>query len=415
MKYPNPTFLQKAVGIRKKRHTRAIVISTVIVVMGLILSFVLWGAHMQEIYKKEFPDMVGAGTSTANTDKETSSETTEETSETTEETTTETSETGLAPVVATSAEETAASDETTATSQDNTADPLPSYDPVVFRTSHPIQTISHEERDVLLDSVKQQILDYMSANEGERISFRYVNLASNESLGLNDLTPVIPAGTWALPVNIVYCERLAGGNLTAISQHVFMGEAAPGNNSFIVDTYEPGKTFYLGTCAALSITHNDSLAFSWLTDDLGGSDAVWSDISAISSYVDYTEPVTYTNYAGVVMRGPGRTCVYDLTSYMEYLYYGYINSPDTYLPLIGAMNDSEMPTPYRTTFGEDATILHVCGRNEESDSYTDIAVIDGDEPIIIAISCECASYDRACTIMADLSGYLQQYIAACHA
>ena len=413
MKYPNPTFLQKAAGIKKKRHTRAIVISAVIAVMGLILAFISWGAHMQDIYRSEFPDMVGAGTSSSGASDETSTTASEET--TTEETTTETSQTGLAPVVATTAEIPAdnATDDTTA--QDNTADPLTSFDPVTFRTSHPIQTISHEDRDVLLDSVKQQIIDYMSDNEDERISFRYVNLASNETLGLNDLTPVIPAGAWALPLNIVYCERVADGYISPITQQMFSGEEAPGNNSFIVDNYEPGKSFYLGTCAELSITHNDSLALSWLTDHLGGSDDVWSDIAPISSYVDYSRTITYTDYTGTVIRGSGRTCVYDLTSYMEYLYYGYINTPDTYLPLIGAMSISEMPTPYTTSFGTDATILHVCGRNEESNSYTDVAIIDGDEPLIIAISCECSSYDRACTIMADLSGYLQQYIASCHA
>ena len=417
MKYPNPTFLQKAAGIKKKRHTRAIVISAVIVVMGLLLTFVLWGAHMQDIYREQYPDMVGAGTSTTSSADGTSEESseTEETSE--ETTTTETSETGLAPIVASS--ETTEPDSTeddpdASVPQNDAPDALPEYEEVVFRTSHPIQTITHEERDVLLDSVKQQIINYMNDNEDERISFRYVNLASNESMGLNDLTPVIPAGAYALPAGITYCEMLAEGSISALTTHIYMGEDAPGNNSWIVDNYEAGKQFYLGSCVELSVTQNDSLAFSWMLDDIGGTDAVWDNMSSVSGYVNYTNNVTYTDYTGMVMRGPGRTCVYDLTAYMEYLYYGYINTPDTYLPLISAMNDSEMPTPYTTSFGTDTTILHISGRNEESDSYTDIAIIDGDEPIIIAISCECSSYDRACTIMADLSGYLQQYIEACH-
>ena len=414
MKYPNPTFLQKAAGIKKKRHTRAIVTISVIAALGLITSFVMWGAHMQEIYREQFPEMVGAGTSTTTTTEETESSETETT--TTEETTTEATEPPLAPVVATSETAEPPEDEAeTEETRDLAPDPLPDYEPVVFNTSHPIQTISHEDRDVYLDALKQNILDYIANNEDERISFRYVNLASNESLGINDLTPIIPAGAYALPCNIVYCEDVADGQVDPMTICPYTGEEAPGNNSWIVDNYDAGKHFYLGTCAGLTVIHNDSLAFSYLLDNIGGIEHVWEKVSTISSYINYRDTVTYTDYTGTIVRGSSRSCVYDLTAYMEYLYYGYCNDSETYLPLIGAMSVSEMPTPYRVSFGEDATILHVSGRNEESHSYTDIAIIDGQEPIIIAISCECSSYDRANTIMADLSGYLASYLQVCHA
>ena len=415
--YPNPTFLQKASSIKKKRHTRAVVTISVIAALCLIASFVMWGAHMQDIYKKQFPEMVGAATSSPTTSKKFETSETEET--TTEETTTETTETQLAPVVATS--ETTAAPESegdggseTEESQNNSPSQIPAYDPIVFNTSHPIQTISHEDRDVYLDVLKQNILDYMDANEDERISFRYVNLASNESLGINDLTPIIPAGAFALPCNIVYCEDVAAGTVDPLKSCPYSGEEAPGNNSWIADTYEPGKQFYLGTCAGLTVIRNDSLAFSYLLENIGGIDHVWEEVSTISSYINYTETVTYTDYTGTVVRGSSRSCVYDLTAYMEYLYYGYRNDPDTYLPLIGAMNSTMMPTPYTVAFGDDTTILHISGRNEESHSYTDVAIIDGEEPLIITISCECASYDRANTIMADLSSYLASYISLCH-
>ncbi len=415
MRYnPNPTFLTKASGIRHKRLTRTLIVLAIVLVLSLATVFVMWEAHMQSIYKERFPDMVGAATAThtERTSKETSEETTTEetTEETSEETTTESL---LAPVVPpTSSLE--IPEETEATEQNNSPDPLPEYEPVVFSSSHPIQSVSHEERDIMLEGLQQSVLSYINANPGERISFRYVNLASNETLGINDLTPIIPAGAYALPAGITYCEAVASGSVIPTNTVTYVGEEGPGGASYIASTYQPGKSFYLGSCMALTLVKNDSLAYNYLLNSIGGTEGVWEHVSGISGYINYTASVTYENYTGTIIRGSGRSSVYDLATYMEYLYYGYINDCDTYLPLMGAMQESEVPTAYRTSFGEDALILHVSGRNEESHSYTDVAIIDGREPVILVISCECSSYDRANTIMADLSGYLSSYIEACH-
>ena len=204
---------------------------------------------MQSIYKKKFPEMVGAATAT-HTKRTTEEETEEETSETTlEETTEETTTTEPVPVVPT-AESAETSEETEETEQDNSPDPLPSC-----------------------------IIAYDNANPGERITFRYINLASNETLGFNDLSPIIPAGSWALPAGIAYCEGVSSGSVLPTATVTYMGEGAPGNNSWITTTYRPGKNFYIANCNALAIIRNDSLAFSYLLDNLGGIDAVWENIS----------------------------------------------------------------------------------------------------------------------------------------
>lgn len=413
---PNPTFLTKASGIKHKRHTRAVITCIVIAALSLITVFVMWGAHMQSIYKEKFPDMVGAATAThtKRTTEETSSESTSETTteETTEETTTAA---GLLPSIPTGTT-TAAAEETEATEQNNYPDPVPAYDPIIFASGHPVQSVSHEDRDMMLESLQQSIISYNNANPDARICFRYVNLASNETLGVNDLSPIVPAGAWSLPTSIRYCEVTASGEVSPTTVITFLGDPPEAwhYNSWIGTTYTAGKEFYLATCVDLSITRNDSLAMDYVESRIGGMDGIDETASGISNYIDFYSEVTYTDYTGTVMRGGGRSCVYDLASFMEYAYYGYLNEPDTYLPLMGAMNESLMPTPYRTAFGEEVTILHVSGRNEETHSYTDVALIDGEEPIILAISVECSSQDRANVIIADLAGYVQAFLASCH-
>ena len=411
---PNPTFLTKASGIKQKRHTRAVITLVAVTVLSLITVFVMWGAHMQSVYKKKFPDMVGFATAT-HTRITTSERSSEVTSETTSEETSEepATTTALVPSIP-STEYVESTEPTESTEQNNAPDPLPVYDPIIFSSGHPVQSVSHEERDMMLEGLQQSIISYNNSNPDARICFRYINLASNETLGVNDLSPIVPAGLWSLPTAISYCEQVEAGVLDPYrADLMYYGDGDPAN-SWIAGTYEYGKEFYLGTCIDLAITRNDALAFEYSVARIGGYENVIEAAANISNYINLGSVVTYTDYTGTVIRGDARSCVYDLAAFMEYAYYGYLNDNETYLPLMGAMANSLMPTPFRAPFGEDALILHICGRNDDTHSYTDVAIIDGQEPIILAISVECSSYDRANVIMADLAGYVQAFLASCH-
>ncbi|MBO4635545.1 MAG: serine hydrolase [Clostridiales bacterium] len=411
MKYPNPTFLQKASKVRHTRRTRTLIILVILGVITLAAIFVSRVAAMQDIYRRDFPELVGAGTSTAASSTETTE--TSETSEATEESTT-TIATEPVPIIAERTEEPPEDTEITSeTTQNDFPDPIIEED-VFFSNSHPLQTLSHEQREILLDSLKQSVMDYAAANPEERISYRYVNLASNETMGINDLTPVIPAGSFVLPIELVAYEQIGNGRLSPTSNYTYLGETAPGNSSYIADNYLPGKNFYLRTLLNLAIRYNDNIALAQVIEKIGGMEYIWNRISRVSDYINYTENVTYTDYTGFEQRGPSRTSVYDLANYAEYLYHGYVNSPQTYQSLINDMAQCEVPGGIEGAFSDASLFLHVCGRNQETGSYTEIAIIDADEPIVLVISCECASLDRACTIQADLATYTARFLRQCH-
>ncbi len=408
MSYPNPTFLTKASNIKKTRKTRTIIAVVVLVVIALLTTFVLWGAHMQSIYAEKYPEMVGAATRETTTIARRTSETTETSEETTETTPPET--TVLAPIIATEETTTVAE----VTEQVNVADPFIEEEPFYFKTSYPLQTITHEQRDVALDVLKQQVQDYINSHGNERISFRYVNLNSNETMGINDLNPILPSGAFALPVELVYYQRLETGYLYELSTVTYYGEHDSGESSYIESTYTAGKPFYLRTLAHLAVSVNDNIALNYIMDTLGGIERFWPSIEEISGYINFTEVVTYEDASGSSIRGAGRTSCYDLSAYASSLYYSYISNSELYQPLINDLYYSEKFTPFSTSFGEDANILHISGRNEAMHAYTDVAIIDCEEPIVLVINCECSSYERANEIMTDLSYYLAQYISSCH-
>lgn len=406
--YPNPTFLNKAEGIRKNRHTKMIVIISIIVLICLAALLIRIGANMQELYEQEYPDLVGAATATT---AETSPETSEaspfiyetEPVEVTQET-----EPVLAPVIVT---------ETTVETIDITdlsAQEFVEQEPFYFRNSYPLQTVSHEQRDVLLDYLKQDIQNYIGNNPSERICFRYVNLDNGETMGINDLEPIVPAGSFALPIEFTFWHRVAMGYSSPNYIITYDGSAVPGNSSAIASTYPAGKMFYLRTLANLAVTTNDDYALSVVLDRCSGISTVWSYISGISGYTNYTENSTYTDYAGTLMSGPNRTSCYDMTAYAQALYFGYIREPATYQPLMNDLYYTSIRSPFTTSFGEDTPVLHVSGRNETFHAYTDIAIIDSSEPIVLIVYSECSSLDRAQTIQADISGMVAAYLNSCH-
>ena len=407
--YPNPTFLNKAEGIKKERHTRIVVAAAIVVLVALAAVFIKIGADMQRLYEQEYPDLVGAATATAVPFEETEETVPDPVAVNTEVTeSAETSEEALAPVIIVE------TTEETVDVTDLSAHPFDEPEPFYFRTSYPLQTISHEQRDVLLDYLKQDILNYIQNNPGERICFRYINLDNGETTGVNDLDPIIPAGSFALPIEMTYWHRVSMGFGSPNYIITYDGSYVPGNSSNIASTYPAGKMFYLRTLANLAITDNDDYALSVILDRSNGIETVWNYISGMSAYINYTADTTYTDYAGNLMSGPGRTSCYDMAAYARELYFGYIRDPEVFQPLINDLYYSNVRSPFSTSFGEDTPVLHVMGRNESFHAYTDIAIIDASEPIVLIVYSECSSFDRAQTIQADISGYVARYLEACH-
>ena len=407
--YPNPTFLNKAEGIRKKRHTKIVAAAAVLVFIVLFVLFIRTGAKLERLYEQEYPDLVGAATAVTTEHSEAvpvlepvlTTETTEQAvpTETQEE---------LVPIIHT--EPTAETIDVT----DLSATPFEEPEPFYFRTSYPLQTISHEQRDVLLDVLKQNVLDYINNTAGERICFRYINLDTGETLGINDLEPIVPAGAFALPIEMTYWHRVDMGFSSPDYIITYDGTQVPGHSSTINEIYPPGKMFYLRTLANLAITDNDDYALSVILDRSNGIETVWNYLSTISGYVNFTENATYRDFQNSLMRGPGRTSCYDMAAYAERLYYNYLSQPDVYQPLINDLAYNPIRSPFSTSFGEDVPVLHVMGRNETFNAYTEVAIIDASEPIALIVYCECVSLDRAQMIQADLSGYVANFLNACH-
>lgn len=410
MKAPNPTFLDRAENIRNKRRLITLILIAVLAVTVLVVVFVMSVASYQNEYAMLYPDMVGRATDTTTT-LITTTEVTTTTSETTEssEETTTTETTKLAPSLHTETTPSEESSSEVTKAADTSPEKLDIED---FNFSSPkTQIASHQKRAVLLDHMKNDIENYIKTVSNSRISFRYVSLKNGEELGINELDPIVPAGTYALPVSIIMNNMAISGGIDPAKVITYEGHANSAG-SYITSKYQTGKKIYLGFLEHLMIASSDNVAYEMLLKELGGLDEVVPKINEISSYQAYDKSVFYTNYAGKDYKGKGRSTCYDMSNYMCYLYRSYTSNPSGYQSIINALANSTVDSPISSAFKEGTPILHIYGRNKDLHAYTELAIIEMKEPVAVCISIECADEGKVSKAFAQIGSYLSEYITA---
>jgi len=184
--------------------------------------------------------------------------------------------------------------------------------------------------------------------------------------------------------------------------------------SYIGSTYSEGKQFYLRTIMRYAIALNDTIAFNYLVESLGGMDSLVSDINEISGYISYNDNKIYKDYRGLEFSSTGMSSCYDFANFLEYLYSGYTNHPEVYQGIVNDMSVSETSSPIKDAFGEEADVLHLLGRNTGQNAYMDIAIIDCEEPIALVIYCEASTPDSAGSAIYTLASYTYDFVHACH-
>lgn len=419
--YPNPTFLQKARKVKTGRRKRTIVAVSIIAVLILAAAFVLKMASLEREYASRYPDLVGKATEITTTTTESSASrtsSTSSTSTTTEETTTTTTtETELRATVNSSSSEsensTGDSGSTAESTQNNEADVFEEIENISFKTSYPSRKLSHQQRAVNLDHMKRQIDDLKKNNPDVRICFRYLSLSSGEAIGVDDLKPMVPASAFNLPIRIYLCQRIAANSSNPNTVITYDKKPEKGS-SYIADHFQPGKKFTLRSLAFYSLAYNDSFATDEVIRFLGGSENARSTIDSISSYQSFWDSKIYTDYAKKENEGKGRSTCYDMANYAKFVYNEYKNDPAVYQSLINDLSQSTTDSPISKAFGPDVPVFHISGNNKELGAYTDLAIIDSSEPLVLCIYTEAASESKAKEIMENIAGFASSFISSCY-
>ena len=381
MRRPNPTFLKKAEGIKSSRKKRMLIIILVALVIAFIVVFINSIASAQDMYRLQYPGLIGAATSTT-TEYSAYQRPVHTTTETTTEVTT-TATTTLPHAVLAASPTPSPSPEELGRTQNNSPDiyvedPNFSFQPIA------IQTASYQQRAVMLDDLKEQVTNYQKSHTNLRICYEFISLTTGERMGVDELDPVVPSGAMSIPVSIVLYDKVAG------------------------------VTGPLSEVITYNVSKNDSIALNYVIAYLGGTEEVLKDIKKISGYISYDDKVIYTDYSGKEYRTSGTISCYDMGQYLSYMYHTFTINPSVNQRLFNDMASNEVGSPLAAAFPQGTKILHVLGRNTERKAYMECAIVDYKEPFAIVIYVEAASSDSAGTAIATLGSYTQKFIEACY-
>ena len=103
-----------------------------------------------------------------------------------------------------------------------------------------------------------------------------------------------------------------------------------------------------------------------------------------------------------------------MANYLQFLYNGYINSPDIYQRLINDMYYNEMVSPFKASFAQDTPILHVEGKNTNMGAYLECAIIDCEEPIGLIVYVENSYEENVTAVMQQIARYVAEFVRACY-
>lgn len=431
MKNPVTFSVYEARAVQKKRQIRQIILLCVCIVLLFGGVFFVYVLKMKENIDKTFPSgVIDSSLTTPGSVEETilvpetiGDETTEqESSETGDptggtEATTGTDPTELTTVSSdiTDGASTDTSDEsgTTDTSETTAAITpvaVPAGDVFIPETSD-LQTISHKIRDAAFHKLQQQIQKSIDGYADARVGFYYLNLENNEAFGYNDMEPFVPAGAFALPVNLCLYQMFLQETALPTELMPYLAE----DGSFPDSTIPKVDPYDLRTLSFLSLSSNDSVAVNMLIRRQGGIDALNEQIRLISSVVDFRSPVSYQNYKGEAFEGKNRSSAYDLAMYMEEFYLSYLSEPDVFQPMFNDLSHTESDWGIAASYPQNVLFCHQTGSASNFSNETDVALVFAQEHYVVAVTVECEDPDRAKHIQAELGQFVYQFITFCYA
>lgn len=419
MKNPVTFSVYEARSVQKKRQLRQILLLSVCIVLLFGGIFFLYVLKMKENIDNAFPSGVTVSSfvppDISDTSEPLLQTTAEETSDTFPETQEASSEATDTSEESSGSQTSETGAETDATGTSETTEAVkPVFVPsgdffIPDRTD--LQTISHKTRDAAFHELQKQIQKSIESYTDARVSFYYINLENNEAFGFNDMEPFVPAGAFALPVNLCLYRTYEQGSVLPTELLPYLAE----DGSFPDSTIPKVDPYDLRTLSYLSLCSNDSIALNMLVRRQGGIDLLNEQIRLISSVVDFRSPVSYEDYSGKSLEGKNRSSAQDLANFMESFYLSYMSDPDLYQSMFNDLSRSPSNWGIGSAYPSDVMLCHQTGSASDFHSESDVALVLAQERYVVAVMVECEDQDRARKIQGDLGQYVYQFITFCYA
>lgn len=281
----------------------------------------------------------------------------------------------------------------TQTPADTTAAATPSADPKGIQTTDhgflpKVDSISDSGK---MDELKKIIVDYTSRLSG-KYGVTFIDLATGETVEVNDKTEYIAASTSKLPVNVLLYENVEAGKINLDDMLTYQKEDLEYGTG-IIQNSAFGTQYSVRETSKLAMRKSDNCGVNMLIR-LVGLENVRSYIDEVGGQVHYGER--------------HRSCPYDMAMIAKRLYENYLRDQDVYGELLNNMENSDWSDRIDAKLPDTVKVAHKIGN--QTKTANDVGIVFASHPYVLSVMTDNVDFGTACNNIAELSKKIYDYV-----
>lgn len=242
-----------------------------------------------------------------------------------------------------------------------------------------------------MDGLKKIVSDYTSKLSG-KYGVTFIDLATGETVEVNDKTEYIAASTSKLPVNVLLYENVESGKIKLDDMLTYKQEdKEPGTG--IIQNSAFGTQYSVRETSKLAIRKSDNCGVNMLIRLLG--------LENVRNYID--------EVGGQVHYGERhRSCPYDMAMIAKRLYENYLRNQDVYGELINNMENTDWSDRIDAKLPDSVKVAHKIGN--QTKTANDVGIVFASHPYVLSVMTDNVDFGTACNNIAELSKKIYDYV-----
>lgn len=242
-----------------------------------------------------------------------------------------------------------------------------------------------------MPELKKLITDYISKLPG-KYGVTFIDLATGETVEVNDKVEYIAASTSKLPINVLLYKNIEAGKVSLDDMLTYKKEDLESGTGIIINSAY-GTQYTVRETSKLSIQKSDNCGVNMLIRLLG--------IENVRNYID--------EVGGNVHYGKThRSCPYDMARIAEDLYKLYLNNEDVYGELIYNMENTDWSDRIDAKLPDEVKVAHKIGN--QTSTRNDVGIVFATHPYVLSIMSDNVNIDAATKAIADLSKEIYDFV-----
>ena len=239
------------------------------------------------------------------------------------------------------------------------------------------------------------IKDYIGKQSG-KYGVTFIDLASGESVSIDDKVEYIAASTSKLPMNVLLYTKIASGEIDPDSKLQYLKEDFEAGTG-VIQNSAYGTEYTVRETSRLSVVTSDNCGINMIIRTLG--------IENIRQYI--------LDLGGVVYYGKThRSCPYDMALVSQELYRLYLEKPEVYGELITNLENTNWSDRIDAQLPDSVKVAHKIGN--QTRTANDVGIVFASRPYVLSVMTDDVDFGTACTKIAELSRMIYDFVEEYH-